>query len=242
MEAEGRGEREAALRALEGRLGHRFLCRALLETALTHRSAGAPHNERLEFLGDGLLDGFSAELLYHRFPEADEGRLTRLRAHLVQGTSLARLAGGLGLGPLLRLGPGELKSGGRRRASILAGAVEALVGAVHLDGGCEASRALVRRLLEPQLERLGEGLDPEAVLKDPKTRLQEWLQGRGRPLPVYRLLETQGKDHARNFRVRCELVDAGLGAEGRGSSRRAAEQEAARRVLERLEGGDEEEG
>ncbi len=224
------------MRALEGRLGHRFLRRSLLETALTHRSAGVPHNERLEFLGDGLLDGFAAELLYHRFPEADEGCLTRLRAHLVQGTTLARLAGELGLGPLLRLGPGELKSGGRRRASILAGAVEALVGAVHLDGGCEAGRALVRRLLEPLLD----GLDAEAVPKDPKTRLQEWLQGRGRPLPVYRLLASQGQDHARSFRVRCELQDAALGAEGQGSSRRAAEQEAARRVLEQLEGGGQE--
>ncbi len=219
--------------SLEERLGYRFRDRDLLARALTHRSAGSPNNERLEFLGDAVLGFLVAERLYQAFPHAREGALTRLRAAVVKGDSLAVRGRELGLGPHLRLGSGELKSGGRDRDSILADGVEALIGAAYLDGGEEAARAVVERLFAPVVA----GLDVEAVAKDPKTRLQEWLQGRRLPLPDYELLEASGSEHARTFRVRCSVPDLAASAEGIARSRRAAEQEAAQSVLARVEGG-----
>jgi len=212
--------------------GHVFADPALLAQALTHRSAGAPHNERLEFLGDALVNQFVAEALYHRWPKADEGALTRARAELVRESALAGIARRLRLGERLVLGPGELKTGGHRRDSILADAVEAVVAAIHLDAGFEACRAAVLPWFAPLIEALPA---PNRVGKDPKTRLQEWLQGRGKPLPVYAVVETGGDDHARVFRARCTLADPPLHAEGEGSSRRAAEQQAALAALQSIE-------
>jgi ribonuclease-3 len=217
---------------LERLLGHRFRDPALLAQALTHRSAGAPHNERLEFLGDAVLGFLMAEALFDRFPDAREGQLTRLRASLVRGESLAALARGLGLGEHLALGGGERKSGGRERDSILADALEALLGAVYVDGGLDAARALFQGLFAPQLATLS--LDD--VIKDPKTRLQEWLQGRRLHLPEYEVLEVQGEGHQQSFRVACRVAACGVEAEARGATRRRAEQAAAAAVLARLEG------
>jgi len=213
------------------RLAHRFRQPELLQQALRHRSAGSPHNERLEFLGDALVNLVVAEALYARWPKADEGTLTRARASLVRESALAEVARRLGLGDRLELGPGELKSGGHRRDSILADALEAVVGAIHLDAGFEACRAEILPWFEPGLAELPAG----KVEKDPKTRLQEWLQGRQLPRPVYRLVETLGDDHARVFRVACETSEPALAEEAEGSSLRAAEQLAAERVLSRLE-------
>jgi ribonuclease-3 len=218
---------------LASRLGHRCADAGLVATALRHRSAGGAHNERLEFLGDAVLNLAVAELLYREFPQAAEGDLTRFRATLVSGESLADLAEELGLGNLLALGPGELKSGGYRRRSILADALEALLGAIYLDGGLAPAASAVERLLRPRLAGL-----PEAVaLKDPKTRLQERLQGQGLPLPRYSMAAVHGEPHEPTFRVRCELESPVLQAEGTGSSRRRAEQDAAEQVLARLEQG-----
>lgn len=211
--------------------GHLFRDPALLAQALTHRSAGAPHNERLEFLGDALVGLFVAEALYLRWPKADEGAMTRARAELVRESSLARLARDLDLGARITLGPGEMKSGGHRRDSILSDAFEAVVGAIYLDAGFEACRAVVLPLFEPLIE----GVPAGGIGKDPKTRLQEWLQGRQRPLPVYELLSESGEEHARTFHVRCQLSEPALEAEGSGSSRRAAEQDAAAAILAQLE-------
>ena len=186
------------------RFGHRFGDPALRDQALRHRSAGAPHNERLEFLGDALVNLVVAEALYARFPTADEGGLTRARAELVRESALARIARELDLGPLLRLGPGEMKTGGHRRDSILADAVEALVAAIYLDTGFEGCRAVVMPWFEPLLDALP---PPHQLGKDAKTRLQEWLQGRQKPLPAYALLAEEGEDHARRFRVECVLAD-----------------------------------
>ncbi len=204
---------------------------ALFETALTHRSADGPSNERLEFLGDAVLGLVTAQYLFERFPDADEGSLSQLRSRLVSGESLAQLAAGLGLGELLVLGPGELKSGGFRRESILADALEALCGAVYLDGGLEASRAALLRLLAPALQALSQ----PAELKDPKTRLQELLQARGLPLPRYSVESVDGELHAQVFRVTCEVEPMAAQATASGSSRRRAEQAAAARVLERIQ-------
>lgn len=212
------------------RLPYRFRDPALAELALTHRSAGRPNNERLEFLGDALLNAFVAELLYERYPRADEGELTRQRASLVNGQALARHARELELGESLRLGPGEMKSGGHRRDSILADAFEALLAAVYLDAGLEACRALVRELVVP---RIGQ-VDRQA--KDPKTRLQEWLQQRALPLPQYELVRSSGSDHAPHFEVTCQVqLDRPWHFAGEGDSRRAAEQLAATRALEVLQ-------
>jgi ribonuclease-3 len=218
---------------LEERLGHRFRDRGLLDRALTHRSAGAPNNERLEFLGDAVLGFLVAERLFGHFPNAREGTLTRLRAAVVKGESLADRAREMELGPHLRLGSGERKSGGRDRDSILADGLEALIGAALLDGGETAARAVVDHLFGPVIR----DLDPDAVIKDPKTRLQEWLQGRGLALPDYELLEATGTDHARTFRVRCTVPQGTAAAEAIGASRRRAEQRAAASVLAQLEGG-----
>ena len=211
--------------------GHRFADPGLLARALTHRSAGAPHNERLAFLGDALLGLIVAEALFQRWPRADEGALTRARAELVRESTLARIPRRLDLGPLLRLGPGEMKSGGHRRDSILADALEAVIAAIYLDAGADACRTAVLGWLEPELGELVMG----KVEKDPKTRLQEWLQARQHPLPTYELLGESGSDHDKTFRVRCLLAAPDLSAEGEGSSRRAAEQQAAESVLALLQ-------
>lgn len=209
-------------------LGHVFGSPALLAQALRHRSAGAPHNERLEFLGDALVNLFIAEALYARWPTADEGALTRARAELVRESSLASIARTLELGARLTLGPGELKSGGHRRDSILADTVEAIVAAIYLDAGFDACREAVLAWFELPMEALPA---PGKVAKDAKTRLQEWLQARQRPLPIYELLAEEGEEHARLFRVSCSLAQPALVAEGEGTSRRAAEQVAAEAAL-----------
>ncbi|HEY7871268.1 MAG TPA: ribonuclease III [Rudaea sp.] len=202
---------------------------ALREQALRHRSTGAHNNERLEFLGDALVGLFAAELLYARFPRADEGDLTRWRARMVNEGALAQVARELDLGDQLHLGPGELKSGGYRRDSILADAFEALVGACYLDGGFDACRQAVRAIFEPRVD------DAVSVQeKDPKTQLQELLQGRGLPLPVYELTGSSGADHAKVFDVTCAIAAFDLRCTGRGGSRRAAEQAAAAGALERI--------
>lgn len=210
--------------------GHRFADQGLLAQALTHRSAGAPHNERLEFLGDALLDLIVAEALYARWPRADEGALTRARAELVRESTLARLARELDLGPRLMLGPGEMKSGGHRRDSILSDALEAVIAAIYLDAGYDACRAAVLSWFAAELD----GLEIAKVGKDPKTRLQERLQAKQRPLPVYELLGESGDDHAKIFHVRCSVSEPEVSAEGEGGSRRAAEQLAAEAVLAAL--------
>jgi ribonuclease-3 len=220
----------ADLDRLQRRLGYRFRDPELLALALTHRSAGSTNNERLEFLGDGLVNFVAAETLYRVRPGAEEGDLSRLRASLVCEESLARLAEGLELGDALTLGGGALKSGGFRRAPILADALEALLGAVYLDGGFEAGCAACGRLLAPALAHLPDA----ATLKDAKTRLQEHLQGLGRPLPVYELLHAEGPEHRPSFTVSCRLADGAGATEGHASSRRGAEQLAAEQMLLRL--------
>ena len=210
------------------RIAHQFAQPGLLAQALTHRSAGAPHNERLEFLGDALVNLFAAEALYARWPRADEGALTRARAELVRESALAPIGRALQLGERLTLGPGEMKTRGHRRDSILADAVEALVAAIYLDAGFETCRDVVLPWFEAAMEALP---PPHKVGKDAKTRLQEWLQGRQKPLPAYELVAETGEDHAKTFRVRCTLVQPVLVSEGEGSSRRSAEQAAAEAVL-----------
>lgn len=210
-------------------LTYRFRDPALAELALTHRSMGKPNNERLEFLGDALLGAFVAEMLYEVHPKASEGELSRLRAQLVNGQALAVIARELELGDRLKLGSGELKSGGFRRDSILADAFEAMLAAIHLDGGLEACRNTVREIFTDRIAAL-----PRSS-KDAKTRLQEWLQGHGLPLPHYELKDSYGEDHARTFDVSCAVSEPkDIIAEGSGNSRRAAEQEAAEVVLARL--------
>jgi ribonuclease-3 len=213
---------------LEERLGVALADPALLAQALTHRSFGARNNERLEYLGDAVLSFVVAEMLFARFPAAAEGELSRYRASLVSGESLAGIAGAIGLGEQLRLGEGELKSGGQRRATILADALEAVFGAVYLDRGLDAVRAVAERLFRAPVE----ALPSAAELKDPKTRLQEWLQGRGHALPDYTVLEVWGEPHEQRFRVRCDVPALALTAVAEGASRRRAEQEAAQRILE----------
>lgn len=201
--------------------------RPLLRQALTHRSHGHPHNERLEYLGDALIGWFAADLLFRELPKADEGELTRRRAELVRESSLAELARRRGLGDLLRLGAGELKSGGWRRESILADAYEAVVAALCLERGIDAARGFA----EPDLRaRLQESM-ARVEQKDAKTQLQEWLQHRGFPRPVYQLLEAIGPEHARRFEVACDLVEPELSTRAIGDSRKAAEQLAAAQAL-----------
>ncbi|OOG49005.1 ribonuclease III [Rhodanobacter sp. C01] len=210
-------------------LPYRFRDPALAQLALTHRSVGKPNNERLEFLGDALLGAVIAEMLYEVHPKASEGELSRLRAQLVNGQALAVLARELELGDELKLGPGELKSGGFRRDSILADAFEALVAAVYLDGGFDACRDVIRGLFGERIAAL------RRSSKDAKTRLQEWLQAGGWPLPDYQLIASHGDDHAKTFDVSCAIVEPlPVSAEARGGSRRAAEQDAAEIVLNQL--------
>jgi len=211
-------------------IDYRFTDPSLLQEALTHRSKGAGNNERLEFLGDSVLNLVVSTRLFECYPEAQEGDLSRMRARLVRGLSLAEVASGLGLGKHLNLGESELKSGGFRRSSILADAFEAVLGAIFLDGGYTACRKVILDLFDPLIESL-----PGAeALKDPKTRLQEWLQGKSRPLPEYELQREEGAEHAKKFHVSCTLTDDGTIVEATGSSRRKAEQAAAERVLKLL--------
>ena len=221
---------DATLGALATRLKHDFGDPRLLQLALTHRSFSADHNERLEFLGDSVLNLAVSHLLYERLAALPEGDLSRVRANLVKQDTLHRIAVRLALSPLLRLGEGEARSGGPERPSILADALEAVIGAVYLDAGYDAAQALVRRLYE-SVE-----INPrmEAASKDPKTELQEWLQGHKMKLPVYRVADTLGAAHQQTFDVECEVPDLGLLERGIGGSRRAGEQAAAAAMLIRL--------
>ena len=212
---------------LEAALGHGFGRPELLRQALTHRSFGSPHNERLEFLGDSVLNCAVAGYLYQHFADLKEGELSRLRASLVRQETLVEIAQGLGIGDLLRLGEGELKSGGARRPSILADALEAILGAIYVDAGFDAARLVIERLYEPAMTRI----DPNDAGKDPKTALQEILQGRHLPLPRYGLLATRGEAHAQEFEMECVIAELGIRSTGTGGSRRIAEQQAAQRAM-----------
>jgi ribonuclease-3 len=216
---------------LERRIGHRFKDPALLAQALTHRSFGSPHNERLEFLGDGVIGCVVAEELYGRFPDVPEGKLHLLKVSLVRETALAEVARNIELSEFLKLGAGEASSGGAGRPSILADAMEAIYGAVFLDGGYEAVQRVVRRTFDERLARLDPGKSP----KDAKTRLQEMLQGRREKLPEYRVVSTEGETPRQVFKVECVAAGLGLRATGSGASRRSAEQQAAGNLLKLLE-------
>lgn len=203
----------------------------LFRAALTHRSSPGPNNERLEFLGDAVLNLVVAHHLYVAFPEATEGDLSRLRARVVSGEPLAEVAASLALGEALQLGSGELKTGGFRRQSILADALEAVFGALYLDGGLAVAEGVIARLFEPRIA----ALPAPDELKDAKTRLQEYLQSRGLMLPRYKVERVEGEAHAQTFHVICEVPALRLAGEGRGSSRRRAEQEAAERILSSID-------
>lgn len=220
-----------ALQALQARVGHVFADPGLLQRAVTHKSFGADHYERLEFLGDAVLDLGVSTLLYARFAQGAEGDLTRVRAHLVRQDMLHRLAVLLDLPAVLRLSEGEAKGGGAQRPSILADALEAIIGAVYVDAGFEAARALVLRLFEPVLDESG---SMEVWAKDAKTALQEWLQARKMPVPTYGIEATRGKAHEQVFVVSCALPDLGIQVTGEGTSRRAAEQVAAQAALQQV--------
>jgi ribonuclease-3 len=218
------------LKALQARLQHVFSNPALLTRAITHRSFSADHNERLEFLGDSVLNLAVSDLLFERLSTLPEGDLSRIRANLVKQDTLHQLAVDLGLSEVVRLGEGEVRSGGHKRPSILADALEAVIGAVYLDAGFQAARALVHRLFQavevnPQMQALG---------KDAKTELQEWLQGRKMRLPIYRVAGTLGAAHKQTFDVECEVIDFNLVERGIGNSRRAGEQAAAAIMLQTL--------
>lgn len=213
--------------AISHSIGHAFSDPELLRRALTHRSHGTLHNERLEYLGDGIVNCIVALELYERFPELMEGDLSRLRANLVNQDALYRIARNHDLGASLLLGEGEIKSGGAQRPSILADAVEAVIGAVMLDGGFGAAQRVVRKLFADSLA----AIDPRVTGKDAKTLLQELTQGRGLALPVYTLQATRGQAHAQTFQVLCAVDALGIRTEGEGSSRRAAEQDAARKAF-----------
>lgn len=215
---------------LEQALGYCFTQPEMLRQALTHRSHSSSHNERLEYLGDSVLNCTVATLLYQQFPKLKEGELSRLRANLVRQEALAEIAADLQVGDVLRLGEGELKSGGFRRPSILADTLEAIFGAIYLDAGFDVARSTIERLYRSRIDRI----DPRNMGKDAKTALQEWLQGRRLPLPHYELAETHGEAHAQEFVVHCSIPSIDLQVTGRGGSRRAAEQEAAQSALTRL--------
>ncbi|MCL4696774.1 MAG: ribonuclease III [Burkholderiaceae bacterium] len=222
------------LLALQRRLGHTFENEALLQRALTHRSFGAGHNERLEFLGDAVLNLAVSRLLYDRFGDSDEGDLTRVRAHLVREDSLHRAALTLGLPEVLRLSEGEARGGGAQRVSILADALEAVIGAVFLERGYEAALNVVQRLFGDVIQ----ATEADSWSKDAKTELQEWLQARRLPVPSYRIAATRGEKHAQTFEVECSVPTLALAERGEGRARRAAEQEAARRLLGVLKASD----
>lgn len=214
------------------RIGYAFRQPELLRTALTHRSFGTPNNERLEFLGDSVLSVVVSEALYRKFPESDEGSMSRLRASLVNGETLAVIARRLQLGDVLRLGPGELKSGGFRRDSILAGTLEAVIGAVYLEGGFHAARDSILAVFRDELE----SVSLAGIAKDPKTRLQEFLQARRQALPEYRVTAVEGRDHEQRFHVECQVAGLEIPVQGEGGSRRKAEQAAAASALNLLQG------
>ncbi len=216
--------------ALQQRAGHRFADVSLLKRALTHRSFGADHNERLEFLGDAVLSLAISSLLYDHFSGSDEGDLTRVRAHLVREESLHRAALQLGLPEVLFLSEGEARGGGAQRPSILADALEAIIGAAFLDGGFTAARAMVQHMFGEIIATT----DKDSWSKDAKTELQEWLQARHLPVPVYRIVATRGQAHAQTFEVECAVPALTLAESGEGRSRRIAEQEAARRMIAAL--------
>ncbi|MCV6604229.1 MAG: ribonuclease III [Porticoccaceae bacterium] len=226
---------DIARQRLINRLGHSFSDQRLLDLALTHRSCGSHNNERLEFLGDSILGAVVTEYLYRHFPQAQEGDLSRVRSSLVKGTSLARVAKGLELGEHLILGAGERKSGGHRRDSILADAVEAIIGAIYLDAGLEAARDCIQQWLQPRLQQLLDNGDLENSAKDAKTRLQEFLQARGKALPSYQVESVSGEAHNQQFTISChvELLPGPVIAEG--SNRRKAEQQAAEMALQQLQ-------
>ncbi|WP_194437455.1 ribonuclease III [Vibrio fluminensis] len=218
---------------LEKKLGYSFKQAELINLALTHRSANGKHNERLEFLGDSILSFVIADDLYHRFPKVNEGDMSRMRATLVRGNTLAELGREFVLGDYLKLGPGELKSGGFRRDSILADAVEAIIGAIYLDSDIETVRGIVLSWYQTRLDDIKPGVSQ----KDPKTRLQEFLQGRRKPLPVYTVTNIKGEAHNQEFTVSCEVAGIGSPVIGKGTSRRKAEQAAAETALEQLTNG-----
>lgn len=222
---------QPALVSLQQRLQHSFSNPALLSRALTHRSASADHNERLEFLGDSVLNLAVSSLLFERLADQPEGDLSRVRANLVKQESLHRLALGLDLSAVLRVGEGEARTGGKARPSMLADALEAVIGAVYLDAGFDAATRLVHRLLE------GVDIKPEmqAAAKDAKTALQEWLQGRHMKLPAYRVVDTKGAAHSQSFEVECTVIERALSVRGHGASRRAGEQAAAAAMLAQLQ-------
>jgi ribonuclease-3 len=225
---------DARLAALQTRLGYRFANEVLLERALRHRSYGVDHNERLEFLGDAVLSLAISSLLFERFAGSDEGDLTRVRAHLVREDSLHKVALTLGLPEVLRLSEGEARGGGAQRVSILADALEAVIGAAFLDGGFDAARTLVQRMFGEVIATT----DIASWSKDAKTELQEWLQARRLPVPGYRIVATRGQAHAQTFEVECSVPALSLMHTGEGRSRRLAEQEAARRMLDALKATD----
>ncbi|EGQ7769294.1 ribonuclease III [Vibrio parahaemolyticus] len=218
---------------LERKLGYQFKDAGLINLALTHRSANSKHNERLEFLGDSILSFVIADDLYHRFPKVNEGDMSRMRATLVRGHTLAELGREFDLGDYLKLGPGELKSGGFRRDSILADVVEAIIGAIYLDSDIEKVRSIVLSWYNSRLEAIKPGVSQ----KDPKTRLQEFLQGRRKPLPVYTVTNIKGEAHNQEFTVECEVAGVDKPVIGKGTSRRKAEQAAAETALEQLTNG-----
>ncbi|WP_165310272.1 ribonuclease III [Vibrio ziniensis] len=218
---------------LETKLTYQFKDAELLDLALTHRSANGKHNERLEFLGDSILSFVIADDLYHRFPKINEGDMSRMRATLVRGHTLAELGREFELGDYLKLGPGELKSGGFRRDSILADAVEAIIGAIYLDSGTEVVRGIILSWYQTRLDAIKPGVSQ----KDPKTRLQEFLQGRRKPLPVYTVTNIKGEAHNQEFTVSCDIAGIGMPVIGKGTSRRKAEQAAAETALEQLSNG-----
>ena len=214
-------------------LDHAFEHPELLRQALTHRSYGTPNNERLEFVGDAVLNCVVGRALFERFPDMPEGDLSRMRAHLVNQETLAQVARRIDLGSAIRVGEGEMKSGGTDRASILADAMEAVFGAVFVDGGYDAARRVIDAVYAVVLSEA----DPTALGKDPKTRLQEWLQAKRLPVPEYAIVKTSGEAHSQTFAVECRIPDLGIVAQGFGTSRRAAEQEAAQQALRALPKG-----
>ncbi len=219
------------LAQLERKLGYQFSDRSRLELALTHRSCGSRNNERLEFLGDSIVNFVIAEALFEQFPKAREGQLSRLRARMVRGVTLAEIGREFGLGDFLRLGSGELKSGGYRRESILADAVEAIIGAIYLDAGMEVCHERIRSWFNERLVGLSAS---DQQNKDPKTRLQEYLQARQQSLPNYTVVDICGEAHDQVFSVLCDLPCLKVPSKGEGSSRRGAEQQAARNALKQL--------
>ena len=221
------------LKLLQKKLNYQFSDIKQLETALTHRSASSKHNERLEFLGDALLGSVIAYRLFEQFPQANEGQLSRLRSFLVKEKALFELAQELELGDFLRLGGGELKSGGFRRASILSDTFEAIIGAVYLDSDFSTTQNFVLGLYQRKLDELS----LEMAQKDPKTRLQEWLQARNIETPDYEVIRSSGKDHAKIYWVRCKVEYRSFESEGEGASRRKAEQDAATKILEKIANG-----